>query len=331
MKKNILLCMLCFPLWLFSQKSLVADSAFFSQQTQQYSKWLDEMGLSPYLKVKDFELKRTVEEKEKKIARVEKGHFSLRLLFLTQNEDSAYRIWQGLENAFNEKEKVSLEEILFNKMTYLVQVPDTFCSIQIQIKGNDRDKSLLRIYTKNNILILDNVKGKSVEPAPIRITMDGKKMTQTQFKAKYSQEKVFQKIMVFAKNRYETKKPNCEERKPQVKQLRSAENQLRFEVLDLCVEALCDEKENPLCEIYKKIVGDCNWKTREWLICTFTYLPNANGRGFSLYLSIEGKVGSGFYDELTRDAYHNMEIDHKEYLEHYANNVIMKELGDYLK
>lgn len=320
MQKIVFPLFFFFPFLLFSQESLLKDTAFFREQTKLYQKWLEEEGLSQVFEIRDFLI--LPQNKVKDV------HLSLRLRFLVQEKDSALRIWAGANQQYLQNEKIPLQEALFDKMTYFMQVPEDNASIQIQLLDGRRG---IFIYLDESKLVIEGTEQKSIEPDPISISLKhtGKKMTQAQFDAKYTNEYVLGQVFAFAQNRYQKQKATCKGRQARVQKLRSAENQLRFEVLDLCLEVLTDEQESPICGFYQMLGGDCNWKTREWLTCTFTYLPNPTSGGFSLHLRVDGKVGSGYYDALPRSAYHDMETDYKEYLERYADK-IMEEVRVYL-
>lgn len=320
MKKIIFSLVYFLPLLAFGQESLKKDTAFFKMQLSLYSQWLANEGLSGYIEVLDYRLLPQ--------NKVKHAHFSLRLKMVPEDNDSAISIWRGLKGNYLIQKNEAIEEALFNKITYLVQVPEDYCSIQI-LKPDGAPK--YKIYTKNGVLVVYEDVLKSIEPDPIYLSYNRTgKLTQAQFEEKYTKEYVLDKVFQFAQQRYQVKKPNCEGRRPVVNRLRSSENQLRFEVLDLCLEVLTDESENPICSFYQYLGGDCNWKTREWLTCTFTYIPNPANGSFNLALRIDGKVGSGYYDTLPRGAYHEMETDYKSYLEGYADK-IMVQLENFLK
>ncbi len=320
MKKTVLSFLFLLPLLLLGQDNFQKDTTFFNTQLDKYSKWLEKEGLNGYIKVLDYKL---LSQNKKKFT-----HFSLRLKMTPPEKDSALSIWKGLRNEYTKNELVEIEEVLFDKMIYLMEIPEDNASIQIlDSEGGFRFK----VFTENGRLMIKENINKSIEPDPIYLsyTQTGK-LSKAQFDAKYTKEFVLDKAFQFAVKRYQITKPGCQGRKPVVNRLRSSENQLRFEVMDLCVEVLTDASENPLCSFYQLLGGDCNWKTREWLTCVFTYIPNPATGGFSLALRIDGKVGSGYYDTLPRGAYHDMETDYKRYLEAYADK-IMAELEVYLK
>lgn len=131
--------------------------------------------------------------------------------------------------------------------------------------------------------------------------------------------------MAFAAEKYAT--PKCEGRKPQVKRLPN-EDYLRFQVSNLCREVLTDEQNPIVCRWLRTFGYDCNWIKRELLTFTVIYIPTDTG--FQLNITLEGKVGSGYYEDIRRDGYMDMEVDFKSYLEEYAD-IIAQEIKDYLR
>ena len=71
----------------------------------------------------------------------------------------------------------------------------------------------------------------------------------------------------------------------------------------------------------------CNWKKNEKLTIRITYTPSGNG--FALELWLDGRYGSGFYEEVGRRGYKDMGTDFDEELTAYAK-LLKKELNEYL-
>lgn len=143
---------------------------------------------------------------------------------------------------------------------------------------------------------------------------DMKKMSVQAFQQKFDRKTVYEKIHSYAKQKYERK--TCDQRNPKLRLLES-EGVLRFEITDLCREVLTDEANPLLCKILRNFGYDCNWVKRELLI--FTVIQRETPTGFQLHLEIDGKYGSGFYENVRRGGYLSMEIDFDDYLERYAD------------
>jgi hypothetical protein len=140
----------------------------------------------------------------------------------------------------------------------------------------------------------------------------------------YTKAYIFEQIEQFARQKY-AQSP-CELRKPAV-HIKPHEDYLRFDVSDLCREVV-KEAENPtVCRWLRSLGYPCNWTARELLSFTFVYLPTADG--FSLHFTLEGRVGSGYYDTVKRSGYMDMELDFKPQLEAYADEIVL-EIKKYL-
>jgi len=153
-----------------------------------------------------------------------------------------------------------------------------------------------------------------------------KKPSNSAFQKQYTQQYVFDKVYQYAKQRYE--REICFERHPKVSVPQIDGNVMRFEVTDLCKEVLKNARNPDLCAFLDKYVKPCNWITREKL--TFTFVYQIKDNGFHLKCDLEGKVGSGYYDEVGRGGYYDMEIDFDGYLTDYATT-LQYQLKDILK
>ena len=139
----------------------------------------------------------------------------------------------------------------------------------------------------------------------------------TTFQKQFSRQYVFDKILQYAKQRYERK--TCENRNPTVGAPQIDGNVMRLEITDLCKEVLKDEQNNTICAFLNKFLKPCNWIKREKLSFIFVY--EVNDGGFLLKCELDGKVGSGFYDQVRRGGYLDMEIDFNETLKDYAEKM----------
>ena len=92
---------------------------------------------------------------------------------------------------------------------------------------------------------------------------------------------------------------------------------LRFRATDLCREVLTDAANPTLAKILNNFGLGVNWVKREKLDILIAYeeLP----KGFKLTITIDGKYGSGLYNQVGRGGYYSMEGDFDEYLENYAD------------
>jgi hypothetical protein len=286
-------------------EDLTRDMDFFQNQKAAYQRWLDHAGLGATLRVYELDVK--------------PQRISLYLAFAYQDIDSVIVAWTQLKAAFEKTRPLSLEQELFYKMTQMMEVRQSLADVQIYDTYDLRKEPLFSraIYFEDGRVQVQESNPKSkIREIAIRPASFAKmkKMTQENIRQEYDRKAVYDKIYEYAQKRYEKKV--CEQRYPKVLLLESDES-LRFEVEDLCREVLTHEANPALCGILSAIGYDCNWVKRELL--TFTIVYKESSDGFRLSIEIDGKYGSGFYSNVRRGGYLNMEIDFDSYLERYAD------------
>ncbi len=295
------------PLTLSAQtEDLTQDTAFFKTQGLEYQRWLDHSGLGKSLRVR--------------VVEVEPQQVALYLEFPTTKVDSVRAYWETIKKDYGRLNTgLTLEQALFYKMVYMMEVRQSYANVQLYDTYDTRVEPCFYrgIYIKDGHLVVDSsgCKSKKVDiylsPSDLKGT---KKPTLSEFRRKYTQEYVFEQVHEYAKKRYEQQV--CVKRYPKVSSIQIDGNIMRFEVTDLCKEVLKDAKNDDICAFLNRHVKPCNWIKREKLNFTFVY--QIHDGGFLLKCEIEGKVGSGFYDEVGRGGYLNMEIDFDGYLTDYA-------------
>ncbi len=312
-----MLTLVCLALMLatptLAQENLTADTEFFKQKSQDYQRWMDQNGLGRYLKVQDL--------------RVEPELVRLYLGFHSHNIDSIVGIWHQMKAAHESSPGLTFEESLLSRMASLmglgedeavIEIYDTYDMVKepLFFRGIYFDKN--RIQVEEN-----NPKGEknryiSVNPSDIKTNKKSEKIALTK---KYTKEYVFEQIMQFARQKY-SKSP-CDERKPAIHP-KLHEDHLRFEVSDLCREVVKDAENPTICRWLRTLglSDDCNWTTRELLSFNFVYLPTTDG--FTLHLVLDGRVGSGYYKTIKRSGYMDMDLDFKEELEEYADQISLE-------
>ena len=311
MKKSTYLPMLLIFLvtnLLTAQENFLDDSDFFQKQAKIYQQWLDASGLGKILKVHSLE----VAEKE----------LSLYLGFYTEDEDVCWAQWEQLKLDFAQDKDISLEQQLFYKMIHLMEVRQSLANVQLY---NTYDLSqepcfFVGIFFEGGKVQTEENKCRAssrtlaVEPNELDLQKD----SDEEFKQRFSKEKVFDAIYDWAQKRFVD--TSCEQRFPELNLQENGDN-LRFIVRDLCKEVLRDETDSYICKILRKIKTKytCNWIKREKLSFTFTYQTTT--QGFKIGITVDGRYGSGYYKEVGRDGYHDMDIDFKEYLEEYADGI----------
>lgn len=290
-------------------EDLTRDQIFFDQQKQQYQRWLDHNGMGKTLQARDL--------------RVEPQRVSLFLAFPSENADTVSAAWTQLKKDYAAQNTgLSLEQALFYKMLHLFELqPPNAAVVLYDTYDTARDPCFYRaVFVQDESLHVDSSGCQSkkldiyVSPSDLGGT---KKTSVAAFQRQFSQTVVFDKIHRYAKKRYEQK--TCEGRYPAVSAPFIDGNVMRFEVTDLCKQVLKDAQNNTLCAFLNKYIKPCNWIKREKLGFTFSYQTKDNG--FQLKCEVEGKVGSGYYPEVGRGGYLDMEIDFDGYLKDYAEKL----------
>jgi hypothetical protein len=305
----LFLCSFAFlPLAKAQIEDLTQDTAFFEDQTEVYQRWLDHSGLGQYLSVYDIE--------------VEKDMLSVYLNFPYSDLDSIQNAWDQLKSDFEDNSAITLEEQLLYKASFIMEVDQHMINVQIYdtYKLLEKETFMRAIFFQDGQVYTeeDNPRDKR-ESFTLRPTdlSNNKEENSTDFQQRFSKQQVYERIYSYAQKRF--KQAVCLNRNPDIRLLEQ-DNNLVFEVTDLCREVLTDEANPVLCQLWNTFSKDqCNWVKRELLRFTFTYEELSDG-GFRLVVVVDGKVGSGFYDEVKRGGYMSMEVDFDEYLETYAQS-----------
>jgi hypothetical protein len=293
-------------------EDLTRDGEFFKKQAEIYQQWLDYAGFGKVLKVQTIE--------------VNPQQLSLYLAFQYQDIDTIETGWNMLKANFEKIGQVSLEQELYYKTVNLMQVGQSMVNVQIYDTYDLRKEPLFfrGIYFKDGMVKVEASDHKSqikeVVLAPSNFK-NLKSLPAKDFKQKYDRQVVFEKIVACSSKHFA--RTPCEQRNPQLRVLES-QQVLRFEVTDLCREVLTDEANPLLCSVLNKIGYDCNWVKREMLIFRIDYQQTAGG--FQLRIELDGKYGSGLYENVRRGGYHSMDIDFEDYLKRYADF-----FGEYLR
>ncbi|MDZ4679963.1 MAG: hypothetical protein SGI94_05945 [Saprospiraceae bacterium] len=291
--------------------SLIKDEAYFFQQKDEYQRWLDHTGLGRFIRVHDLHVKE------------EEGSVHLYLGFYSNNVDTIGSIWRQLKAAHEAQPGLKFEELLLFRMSNLMGLPQQAAVIEVYDTYDNSHASFFfrGIYFKNGRVAVEenNPKGEKNRLINFRLSdiktrsLSGK----TAFPKHYTKAYVFEQICKFAQEKY-ARSP-CEQRKPAIKP-KPSEDYLRFDVTDLCREVVKDAQNPTICQWLNRLGYNCNWTTRELLSFTFIYLPTTEG--FTLHLTLEGRVGSGYYDHVKRSGYMDMELDFEDELESYVDQIV---------
>jgi hypothetical protein len=287
-------------------EDLTQDADFFQKQTEVYQRWLDNSGLGAYLNVYDIE--------------VEKDMLSIYLSFPYTDLDSIQNAWLQVKQDFEADAAITLEEQLHYKASFIMELRQSMVNVQVYDTYDLRKEPLFMraIYVEDGQVRVEKSNPKSeretIELKPTDLSKS-KEESVASFQQRYSKQQVYDCVYRYAEERF--KSTQCIERYPQVRLLEE-DNNLVFEVSDLCREVLTDEANPTLCGVLQNFGYDCNWVKRELLRFTITH--EATTEGFRLVILIDGKYGSGFYDKVKRGGYIDMEGDFDEYLEIYARS-----------
>lgn len=297
-------------------EDLTQSKAFFQQQAQEYQRWLDQSGLGTVLRV------HLVDPRPQELP--------IYLAFRYQKIDSSIVAWRALKSKFEASQPNSLEAELFYKLVYLMEVPDSLANVQIYNTYDPAGTTLFfrGIYHDGKGVRVDS-SGSMADASFSLQLQDFKglaKASVEEQRARLSKGLVFQRIYRYAQQRYLSKKQTY--RTPRM-ELRDSLEILRFDIKDLDREVLSDAEQPYWCQLIKKLgFADCNWVRREMLAFKISYKVLPTG-GFRLGITIDGKVGSGYYDKIRDNAYKPMTTDFNEYLERYAEKFRL-ELRNYL-
>ena len=120
MIKNTLFALFLLPIIAAAQPdlNLETDKNFFVEKSTEYDKWLKSTGLGNVLRVET--------------VRVVPEAISLDLGFYTSNGDSVTVLWNALKRDFEKQDRgLTLEEELFNKMLYFMEIKPTQGYVQL--------------------------------------------------------------------------------------------------------------------------------------------------------------------------------------------------------
>lgn len=306
-----------------SGQDLREDQTFFNKKANSFQAWMDLQGIGKYLKVRELDIK--------------EDQLALYLEFPYQDLDSIISAWDLIKTRTESQSQLSLEEQLFYKFTLFMELRQTRGNIQIYdtydlreeplfFRGiyfdSDSGKVLVQSNDPKSQIVYIDLPGNDVE---------GANGTRTIVDQPASKAALFDKILAFAENEYEDNN-SCSNRDPHVQTLEN-ENHLHFRVKDLCRVILDDyNSSGPVCQLMDFFGFDCDNTTREMLDILISYDQRTGYSGGTLEINITGKFGSGYYSQVARGAYQDMEGDPRflSYIEDYARTFKLR-LQKYLQ
>lgn len=301
-----------------AQEYLGNDHAFFDEKTRFFQHWLNSNELGHYLTVDTFELRNNGFE------------LGLNLLFKTTDPDIAASTWDALEDQFQGSPGIyNLAEALFVTFIRFMEVPPKQGNIQIFVPNEFGRNTpynycfYVSIWEENDVIqsSVEDCKSKVVRitvPVPSYSVAGATAISRNSYPAR--KNRLWEKILQFAQEKFEQTKPNCEKRNPKVlTPRRVTENYLEFYVNDLCREVLIHEEQSYYCDFLELWGKPCNDTRRERLEFRIEYYPNGPDNG-ALRIELTGKFGSGIYRPRS-GAWMDMEPDFEDYLSDYVRDL----------
>ena len=317
MKKHFPFLLCCFsllPACLTAQADLRKDADFFEAQIPVYQTWLEQNGLGHALRAHSVQ--------------VDTGLILL-LDFPEVAPDSAPAVWRQLRADFRRSHGENLEARLFYRAANVFDLDNDHLAVQpFAVMEGCFFYHLL--YTKDNQLLADSSTCRGpksdnlyIQPTDLSAL---RKSDKTPVSRRTTRARVFELTKTFLQNRYGAK--TCAQTRPRLLWTEDAPNsdRLEMEIRNLCDEVI-REGQPTLCRALQAFGYPCNWKKNEKLTIRITYTPSGNG--FALELWLDGRYGSGFYEEVGRRGYKDMGTDFDEELTAYAK-LLKKELNEYL-
>ncbi len=322
MKARLLICLAAlFPLILAGQ-SLQTDQVFFQAQTRSYDRWLTQEGLGEYLSVYALDVK--------------ESRLSLYLQFPFKIADDSARLdqavatWKLVKTYYDSLHTDSIESALLYKLSFLMEVGiDSVEILLYDTHDLGYDAQFMRfIYYWQDSLRVRRKGQMKAKTVPIKLkapTGNGREEEKIDLGEVYSKARVFAGIQAYCEQRFNNER--CEGRKAHI-ELIDDEEVLQFQVWNLCREVLYYMDKSNLCSFVNLLGFECDWAKREMLEFRITYLAQPDG--IELILIVDGKIGSGLYEEDRRGGYYNMEDDFDDAFGTYAQS-FKKDLREYLK
>lgn len=293
-------------------ENLQDDIEFFNSQKKVYQRWLDDSGLGELLSIADLDVK--------------PDRLSLYLKFPFEEINQVMAAWKQLKKDFEAHSTLTLEQALFYKAVHFMEVDQKLVDVQIYDTYDLMKEPLFmrgihfeagRVDVEEN-----NPKSKIRKVAIQPIDLKGLKEPSLEtLRGRFSKARVFDVILDYSRRRFDKqlyKGTDCAGRFPYLRLLEQGEV-LRFETTDLCREVIKDAQNPYVCSILQQFGRACNWIRREKLEFIITHTPT--DQGFILGVEIDGKYGSGRYDQVPRGGYYSMEVDFDDYLTDYADEM----------
>lgn len=255
----------------------------------------------------------------------------LKLGFVTKDYSRVMVEWEELKRAYAEQSPLPFEEKLFYRAVHLLGVEEEQLILIIQdIYDEWEEPCFIRTIKLAGGAINNEATNCLSKIRDIEVSSEElnkvERLSVTEISTEQSRRALYDHIISFAKKKYSS--TDCDARNPEVKVTQN-NHLLRFKVTDLCKEVLIHEENPTVCQVLKRFGYDCNWIKRELL--SFTIIQQKTNTGYRLYCELEGKYGSGIYQEVKDAGYIDMEADFDSYLEDYADRFVVELKAHLLK
>lgn len=297
-----------FSLPLYTQ-NLKDEAAFFKSQAITYQKWMEDSGFNNLLDLKDLV--------------IEDNRVYLFLGFNNEDIDYVWSAWNTLKESFENVNTITLEQNLFYKAVHFMQVDQE--QIQIEIYDTyDLSRSNLfeiLIYFEDGVVKEEKNFDKAIRkvvsvPKP-NFVLDHNIMNEKLIKRE-EKRIIFDRILAGAREYYSQESKKTPKRTPTFKEISKLDN-LRFEVANLTNEVVTDASQSLFCGLFRKLGFNCDWRPREVLTFTITYTEE--GDELLCSITVDGRLGSGVYEEARRTSYISLEVEHYSALDVYVESI----------
>lgn len=292
------------PFFSIAQSSYEKDSLFFQQQVEKYQDWLNKTGIG------DLVYDGQLEIKSQKII--------LNLVARPDKKDSFWPYWQQWQRDYIQKNPIRLEQKLFYKLHHMLEVEQDHLELRVFDQRVRFCHRLIIAFVNGEVITSKQscrAKERQIEVSP-SVFYEENGITYEEIQNRYPRSIIFNKILEYSKEKYGTSE--CERRYPKITLLEQGDV-LRFVVTDLCKEVLVDESDPWICKVLRRLGHQCNWIKREKLEFLISYQKTTEG--IKIGVHIDGKYGSGYYENVKRGGYHLMDNDFDDYLEDYADRM----------
>ena len=252
---------------------------------------------------------------------VEKNQVSLYLEMPFSETNAVISAWTGLKERYDKLGATSMEEVLFYKGAFFMQLGFEQFNVQVYYtydKTVSQAEAFYKaIYYENEELAIDTSLPRSkIEEVVIEIPDLEIKggLASERLEKTWSKDVVFDKIEKCAASYFLAPSKKVEGRVPKFEVIPNR-NTLQFYL----TKEVVDNASNIWCPLIKLFYDDCNHYPREWLLFTISY--ERKGSEVILTIEVDGRVGSGIFENARRGSYINIEVEHEAEMERYAQKM----------